>query len=60
MTHTGAVALAGDTAIEPTGIRITLHGITVTEFQGKRLCSLRQYWDEFSVLEPLGVLPASG
>ena len=55
MTHTGTIALAGETSIEPTGLHITLHGVTVAEFRGERICSLRQYWDEFEVLEQLGV-----
>ena len=45
--------------IEPSGIRVTLHGVTVAEFHGEQICSLRQYWDEFAVLEQLGV-PAVG
>ena len=56
MTHSGTLMLADDRNIEPTGIRIALHGVTVAEFHGERICSLRQYWDEFSVLEQLGVL----
>lgn len=56
MTHSGSLALAGGTSIEPTGLRITLHGVTVAEFRGDRICSFRQYWDEFAVLEQLGVL----
>jgi len=56
MTHTGRVTLAGDQSIEPTGIRVALHGVTVAEFHGQRICSLRQYWDEFAVLDQLGVL----
>ena len=55
MTHTGIVALAGDRHIDPTGTRVTLHGVTVAEFHGDRICSLRQYWDELAVLEQLGV-----
>ena len=55
MTHTGTLALGGDTSIEPTGLRITLHGVTVAEFRGERICSLRQYWDAFEVLAQLGV-----
>ena len=54
MTHTGTLVLAGDTRIEPTGLRVTLHGVTVAEFRGERICSLRQYWDEFEVLVQLG------
>jgi predicted ester cyclase len=59
MTHTGTVRLAGDHIIEPSGIRITLRGVTVAEFVDDRICSVRQYWDEFSVLEQLGVLTGS-
>jgi ketosteroid isomerase-like protein len=57
MTHTGDLTLAGEATIEPTGIRVTVHGITVAEFRGDRICSLRQYWDELEVLEQLGVVP---
>jgi len=53
MTHTGKITLSGDETIEPSGIRVTLHGITVAEFQGDRICSLRQYWDEFALFEQL-------
>ena len=56
MTHSGMLMLTDDRNIEPTGIRIALHGVTVAEFHGDRICSLRHYWDEFSVLEQLGVL----
>ena len=56
MTHTGAITLADQRSIEPSGIRVTLHGVTVAEFHGNRICSLRQYWDEFAVFEQLGVL----
>jgi hypothetical protein len=62
MTHTGVLTLDDATVVEPTDTRVTLHGVTVAEFRGERICSLRQYWDEFAVLEQLGVLrndPAS-
>ena len=55
MTHTGALTLADDSIVEPTGARVTIHGVTVAEFDGERICSLRQYWDEFDVLEQLGL-----
>jgi ketosteroid isomerase-like protein len=42
--------------VDPTGVQITLHGITVAEFRGDRICSLRQYWDELSVFDQLGLL----
>jgi ketosteroid isomerase-like protein len=56
MTHSGPLRLAGETNVEPSGIRVTVHGVTVAEFAGARIFSLRQYWDEFAVLEQLGVL----
>ena len=56
MTHSGRLALADGMTIEPTGVRITINGSTVAEFQGERICSLRQYWDEFAVFEQLGLL----
>jgi ketosteroid isomerase-like protein len=58
MTHSGPLVLA-DGIVEPTGIRITVNGVTVAEFAGDRICSLRQYWDEFGVLEQLGLLGRS-
>ena len=60
MTHTGTVELGAGEPIEPSGVRVTLHGVTVAEFLGDRICSVRQYWDEFSVLEQLGVLTGEG
>jgi ketosteroid isomerase-like protein len=56
MTHTGSVTLADERSIEPSGIRVTLHGVTVAEFHGERICAFRQYWDEFTVLEQLGAV----
>jgi ketosteroid isomerase-like protein len=35
--------------VELPGTSLTVHGITVAEFQGDRICSLRQYWDEVAV-----------
>ena len=59
MTHSGRITLADQHTIEPSGIRVTLHGVTIAEFQGDQICSLRQYWDEFAVLEQLGVMTSS-
>jgi ketosteroid isomerase-like protein len=56
MTHSGRLALSDGLVVEPTGIRVTINGATVAEFEGDRICSLRQYWDEFGVLEQLGLL----
>ncbi len=55
MTHSGRITLADERSIEPSGTRVTLHGVTIAEFHGEQICSLRQYWDEFAVLEQLGV-----
>jgi ketosteroid isomerase-like protein len=60
MTHTGALAVANGMSIEPTGARIALHGVTVAEFRGDRICALRQYWDELSVYDQLGLLGTGG
>ena len=43
--------------IEPTGIRVTLHGTTIAEFEGEKISSFRQYWDEIELLEQLAPLP---
>jgi len=56
MTHTGRLVLGDGLVVEPTGIQVTINGATVAEFDGDRICSLRQYWDEFGVLEQLGLL----
>ncbi len=53
MTHTGQLEVPGGVVIEPTGIRIVIHGATVAEFRGERICSLRQYWDELPALEEI-------
>jgi hypothetical protein len=54
------LVLAGDTPIEPTGLRVTVHGVTVAEFRGEQICSLRQYWDEFEMLVQLGASAGTG
>jgi ketosteroid isomerase-like protein len=56
MTHSGRLTLRDGVVLEPTGLSVTLNGVTVAEFAGDRICSFRQYWDEFSVLEQLGLL----
>jgi ketosteroid isomerase-like protein len=55
-THSGPLEL-NDDAIEPTGSRVTMHGVTVADFEGGRISAFRQYWDEASLLEQLGLLP---
>jgi ketosteroid isomerase-like protein len=56
MTHAGPLTLPDGFVVDPTGLAVTINGATVAEFDGDRICSFRQYWDEFSVLEQLGVL----
>ena len=53
VVHTGALTLDGDALVDPTGRRITLRGVTVAEFDGDRICSFRQYWNELEVLDQL-------
>jgi ketosteroid isomerase-like protein len=57
MSHTGTLELGGGT-IDATNERVTVNGATIAEFEGDRICALRQYWDEFAVLEQLGVRAA--
>jgi ketosteroid isomerase-like protein len=56
MMHSGQLAVAGGQVVQPTGVRVTLNGVTVAEFRGDRICSLRQYWDELAVFDQLGLL----
>jgi ketosteroid isomerase-like protein len=53
MTHTGPLEVPGGAVIQPTGARVVIHGATVAEFRGDRICSLRQYWDELPALEEI-------
>ena len=39
MTHSGTITLTNDTNIDASGIRVTLHGVTIAEFVGERICS---------------------
>jgi hypothetical protein len=56
MRHSGPLALAEGEEVAATDAQVTLHGVTVAEFRGDQICSLRQYWDELSVFEQLGLL----
>jgi ketosteroid isomerase-like protein len=57
LTHSGPLHIDDDTTIDPTGLRVTLHGVTVAEFAGDKIASFRQYWDEVELLEQLALLP---
>ncbi len=56
MTHTGPLLLPDGTTADPSGTRVTVHGTTVAEFLDDRICAVRQYWNELTVLDqlPLG------
>jgi len=56
MTHTGDLELEGGVVVPSTGLRVTLNGATVAEFRGDKICSIRQYWDELTVFEQLGLV----
>jgi ketosteroid isomerase-like protein len=56
MTHTGDLALRDGEIVPATGMRVTINGVTVAEFEGDRICALRQYWDELAVYEQLGLV----
>jgi ketosteroid isomerase-like protein len=56
MTHSGPLTLPDGFVLGPTGLVVTINGATVAEFEGDRICSFRQYWDEFAVLEQLGLV----
>jgi ketosteroid isomerase-like protein len=60
MTHTGDLELRDAAVVPPTGLRITVNGVTIAEFRDDRICSLRQYWDELAVFEQLGLLGDAG
>ena len=55
-THSGPLDV-NDDAIEPTGSRVTMRGVTVADFEGGKISAFRQYWDEVALLEQLGLLP---
>jgi ketosteroid isomerase-like protein len=58
-THSGPLVVDEEMTIEPTGRRLTMRGITVADFDGDRIRAFRQYWDEVSLLEQLGVVPVA-
>jgi hypothetical protein len=53
LTHSGPLPLPDDAVIDPTGLRVSLHGVTVAEFEGDKIASFRQYWNELELLEQL-------
>jgi ketosteroid isomerase-like protein len=59
MTHSGPFEVAEGQVVEATGTRVTLHGVSVAEFHGNKICGLRQYWDELALFEQLGLVQPS-
>jgi len=49
--HTGPWHIDDDLAIESTGRRLHLSGVTVAEFDGDRICAFRSYFDDMALLE---------
>ena len=43
----------GSGVFEPTGRRVRLRAISVAEFEGDQICSMRSYWDDLALLETL-------
>ena len=57
LTHSGRLEMDEELVIEPTGSRVTLHGTTIAEFDGEKISSFRQYWDEIELLNQLAPQP---
>ncbi len=55
--HSGPYPFDGNRMIPATGRRITLHGVSVADFEGDRIRSFRHYWDEVELLDGLGLRP---
>lgn len=56
MTHSGPLRVGGDEIVAPTGLEVSINGVTIAEFRGGRICALRQYWDELAVYDQLGLV----
>jgi SnoaL-like polyketide cyclase len=55
--HSGPYPVDERRMLPATGRRITLHGVSVADFDGDRIRSFRHYWDEIELLDGLGLLP---
>ena len=51
--HTGPLVLSEDAALEPTGRRVQLAGVTVADFRGEKIRSYRTYFDDISLIEQI-------
>jgi hypothetical protein len=56
VVHTGPLTQDGVVVVPPTGMRLTLRGVTVAEFDGDHIRSFRQYWNELEWLDQLHLL----
>ena len=54
--HSGPFVLDDELIIDATGRRVSLRGVTIAVFRAGRIKSFRQYWDEVSLLEGLGLV----
>jgi ketosteroid isomerase-like protein len=54
--HT-ADLVVDDLVVEATGTPVSVHGVTVANFDGDHIIALRQYWDELAMLTDLGLVP---
>jgi ketosteroid isomerase-like protein len=53
LTHSGPLEIGDGVVLDPTGLRVSLHGVAVAEFEGERISSFRQYWDQGELLDQL-------
>ena len=51
--HVRPFVVPGDTRLDPGGARMALGGVTVAEFRGRRISSIRHYFDSAALLEQL-------
>jgi hypothetical protein len=51
--HTGALTIADEIELDPTGRRIVLAGATFAEFRDDQICAFRNYFDDAALLEQL-------
>ena len=51
--HTGPLVLSEDVALDATGRRVQLAGVTVADFRDGRIRSYRTYFDDISLIEQL-------
>ena len=51
--HTGPLVLSDDTALEATGRRVQLPGVTVADFREGKIRSFRTYFDDLALIEQI-------